>query len=93
MVTWHFFMFVLELQGMSNTWPQNQSTQGKTSDSRVENEQSQPTYSIKVRFKPDPLVEGTCSHHWANTALTTGPTLLSPPPQHYSLHGAHTASP
>ena len=31
---------------------ENQSTRGKTSQSRVENKQTQPTYGIEVRVEP-----------------------------------------
>ena len=48
---------------------ENQSTQGKTSRSRVENQQTQPTYDAKSGdWTRDTLVEGERSHHCANNA-------------------------
>ena len=48
---------------------ENRSTRGKTSRSRVENQQTQHTYDIRSRNRTwATLVEGQCSHHCANTA-------------------------
>ena len=48
---------------------ENRSTQGKTSWSRVENQQTQPTYDVQSGNQTwATLVEGQCSHHCANTA-------------------------
>ena len=43
---------------------ENRSTRGKTSHSRVENQQNQPTYDIGCGNRTRAtLVEGKCSHH------------------------------
>ena len=48
---------------------ENQSTRGKTSRCRVENQQTQPTYDVRSGNRTrDPLVEGQSSRHCANTA-------------------------
>ena len=48
---------------------ENRSTQGKTSQSRVENQQTQPTYGVESRNRSQAtLVEGECSHHCASSA-------------------------
>ena len=48
---------------------ENRSTRWKTSRSRVENQQTQPTYDVRSRNRTRAtLVEGQCSHHCANTA-------------------------
>ena len=48
---------------------QNRSTRGKTSKSRVENQQTHSTYDAKCRNRTwTTLVEGKCSHHYANPA-------------------------
>jgi len=48
---------------------ENRSTRGKTSRSRVENQQTQPTYDVRSGNRTRAtLVEGQCSHHCANTA-------------------------
>ena len=53
---------------------ENRSTRGKTSRSRVENQQTQPTpYDVRSGNRTQAtctLVEGQCSHHCANTAPT-----------------------
>jgi len=46
---------------------ENRSTRGKTSHSRVENQQTQSTYNAECGNRTRAtLVEGKCSHHWAN---------------------------
>ena len=48
---------------------ENRSTLGKTSPSRVENQQTQSTYDTGSRNRTRAtLVEGKCSHHYANPA-------------------------
>ena len=48
---------------------ENWSTQGKTSQSRVDNQQTQSTYDADCRNQTwATLVEGKCSHHQANPA-------------------------
>ena len=48
---------------------ENRSTRGKTSWSRVENQQTQPTYDVRSANRTRAtLAEGQCSHHCANTA-------------------------
>ena len=48
---------------------ENRSTRGKTSRSREENQQTQPTYDVRSGNRTQAtLVEGQCSHHCANTA-------------------------
>ena len=48
---------------------ENRSTQGKTSRSRVENQQTQPTYDVRSGNQTwATLVECQCSHHCENTA-------------------------
>ena len=48
---------------------ENQSTWRKTSHSRVENQQTQPTYDVQSANRTRAtLVEGQCSHHCANPA-------------------------
>ena len=48
---------------------ENWSTQRKTSQSRVENQQTQPSYDAKSGNQTrDTLVEGKRSHHCANPA-------------------------
>ena len=43
---------------------ENRSTRGKTSHSRVENQQTQPTYDAECGNRTRAtLVEGKCSHH------------------------------
>ena len=50
---------------------ENLSTQGKTSQNRGENQQTQPTYDAKSGNRTRAtLVRGECSHHYATTALT-----------------------
>ena len=49
---------------------ESQSTLGKTSQTRAENQQTQPMYSVKDGIEPGP-------HWWKASALTTGPTVLS----------------
>ena len=47
----------------------NRSTRRKTSRSRVENQQTQPTYDAEPGNRtPDTLVEGERCHHCANPA-------------------------
>ena len=47
----------------------NRSTRGKTSQSRVENQQTQSTYDAECGNRTRAtLVEGKCSHHYANPA-------------------------
>ena len=47
----------------------NPRNRGKTSRSRVENQQSQPTYDVRSGNRTRAtLVEGQCSHHHVNTA-------------------------
>ena len=49
---------------------ENRSTLGKTSRSRVENQQTQPTYGVESGNRSRAtLVEGECSHHCARLAL------------------------
>ena len=51
---------------------ENRSTRGKTSRSRVENQQTQPTYDVRSGNRTRAtLVRGQCSQHCANTALKT----------------------
>jgi len=48
---------------------ENRNTRGKTSQSRVENQQTQPTYDVPSENRTwATLVEGQCSHHCTNTA-------------------------
>ena len=48
---------------------ENRKTWGKTSQSRVENQQTQPTYGVEFRNRSwATLVEGECSHHCASPA-------------------------
>ena len=48
----------------------------KTSHDRVEDQQTQSTYDTECGNRTRAtLVEGKCSHHEANPALTTRPTL------------------
>ena len=48
---------------------ENQSTWGKTSHGRVENQQTQFTHDTGCRNRTwATLVKGKCSHHWANHA-------------------------
>ena len=48
---------------------ENWSNRGKTSRSRVENRQTQPTYDVRSGNRTwATLVECQCSHHCANTA-------------------------
>ena len=48
---------------------ENWSSWGKTSQSRVENQQTQPTYEVRSENQTRAtLVEGECSHYCANTA-------------------------
>ena len=49
---------------------ENPSTQEKTSQSRVEDQQTQPTCSVEDRIQPR-------SHWWRASVLTTAPTLFS----------------
>ena len=52
---------------------ENRSTRRKTSRSRVENQQTQPTYDAESGNRTrDTLVEGERSHHCANPAPRTG---------------------
>ena len=49
---------------------ENRSTRGKTSQSREENQQTQPTCDTEVGNRTRvTLVGGECSHHYAITAL------------------------
>ena len=51
---------------------ENRSSRGKTSRSRVENQQTQPTYDAGSRNRTwDTLVEGERSHHYTNPAPPT----------------------
>jgi len=51
---------------------ENWGTQGNTSRSRVENQQTQPTYDVRSGNRTwATLVEGQCSHHCASTAAPT----------------------
>ena len=57
-------VYLAEHRGSTN-W----GTQRKTSWSRVENQQTQPTYDVRSGNRTRViLVEGQCSHHCANTA-------------------------
>ena len=57
---------------------ENWSTQGKTSRSRVENQQTQPTYDVRSGNRTRAtLVEGQCSHHCANTAPKYAPFIIN----------------
>ena len=48
---------------------ENRSTRGKTSRSREENQQTQPTFDVRSGNQTRAtLVEGQCSHHCVNTA-------------------------
>ena len=48
---------------------ENRSTRGKTFRSRVENQQTQPTYDVRSGNRArDTLVEGQCCQHCTNTA-------------------------
>ena len=48
---------------------ENRSTRGKTSRSRVENQETQSTYDIRSGNRTQATwMEGKCSHHCANTA-------------------------
>ena len=52
---------------------ENRSTQEKTSRSRVENQQTQPTYGVESGNRSwATLVEGECSHHCASPAIKAG---------------------
>ena len=54
---------------------ENRSTRGKTSHSRIQNQQSQSTFNAECGDRTRAtLVEGRCSHHYANPA--TGVTLI-----------------
>ena len=49
---------------------ENRSTRGKTSHSRVENQQTQSTFDAESGNQTRAtLVEGKCSHHNANPAI------------------------
>ena len=61
-------MQVFEERGKPEYPGENQSTRGKTSQSREENQQTQPTYDAKSGNRAT-WVEGECSHHYATTAL------------------------
>ena len=51
---------------------ENRSTRGKTSHSRVENQQTQSTFDAECGNRTRAtLVEGKCSHHNANPATKT----------------------
>ena len=53
---------------------ENRSTQGKTSRSRVENQETQPTYRVESGNRSwATLVEGECSHHCASPAPAPAP--------------------
>ena len=56
---------------------ENRSTLGKTSHSRVENQQTQSTLDPQCRNRTRAtLVEGKCSHHYANPAtMNSGPLI------------------
>ena len=55
---------------------ENRSTRGKTSRSRVENQQTQPTYGVESGNRSwATLVEGECSHHCASPAPAPAPDL------------------
>ena len=50
---------------------ENQSTRGKASHGRVEDQQTQSTYDTECGNRTRAtLVEGKCSHHKANPATT-----------------------
>ena len=52
---------------------ENRSTRGKTSQSRVENQQTQPTHDGGLGYRTRAiLVEGECSHPCVNPALQQG---------------------
>ena len=52
---------------------ENRSTRGKTSHGRVENQQTQSTYDTRCGNRTwATLVEGKCSHHYANPATSFG---------------------
>ena len=51
---------------------ENRSTRGKTSQSREENQQTQPKYDAESGNQTRAtLVRGQCSHHYTTTALLT----------------------
>ena len=51
---------------------ENRSTRGKTSHSRVENQQTQSTFDAECEIRTRAtLVEGKCSHDYANPATNT----------------------
>ena len=57
---------------------ENRSTRRKTCRSRVENQQTQPTYDAEPENRArDTLVEGERSHHYANPAPLTTTTTTS----------------
>ena len=52
---------------------ENRSTRGKTAHGRVENQQTQSTYDTGCGNRTQAtLVEGKCSHHYANPATSFG---------------------
>ena len=58
---------------------ENRSTRRKTSRSRVENQQTQPTYDAESGNRTrDTLVEGERSHHCANPAPHSAHVLRQP---------------
>ena len=60
---------------------ENRSTRRKTSRSRVENQQTQPTYDAESENRTrDTLVEGERSHHCANPASTLRQPCANPAP-------------
>ena len=51
---------------------ENQSTRGKTSHSRVENQQTQSTFDAESGNRTQAtLVEGKCYHHWCSSKILT----------------------
>ena len=71
---------------------ENRSTRRKTSRSKVENQQTQPTYDAGSWNRTrDTLVEGERCHHCANPAPSTLLTLLAEPIVTYNyLHYNYT---
>ena len=64
----HYFTIIIHKSNQIKCWflmrGENRSTRGKTSHSRVENQQTQPTYNTECGDQTRAtLVEGKCSHH------------------------------
>ena len=69
----HYFTIIIHNSYQIKCWflmsGENRSTRGKTSHSRVENQQTQSTYDTGCGNRTRAtLMEGKCSHHQANPA-------------------------